>query len=117
MASNLKEEKMKFDKSALLAAFAPKTVTHHVEGFGTVYIKELEASQTDALRAKLKADQDASQFGYELLILSVRDAEDKQVFSADDLAALKKSGNAIIEKLGSITLEINGFKKAPGEKN
>ncbi|MFZ6726162.1 hypothetical protein ACO0K2_11775 [Undibacterium sp. MH2W] len=108
---------MAFDKAALFAALKPKTSTTIVEGFGDVTLKQLKVAETDDIRAKIKANGDTSQFGLELLVLSVVDEKGTPVFSESDIPAIKDSSNAPIENLIGVALELNGFKKAAEAKN
>lgn len=107
----------KFNKSALLAALKPKTESVNVDGFGQVGVIQLTVAEVDTLRASLKKEDKADQFGLRLVLISVVDTDGNRVFDESDLPGLQGSSNAAMDGLVAKTLEANGFKKAAEAKN
>ena len=108
---------MAFDKTAFFAAIQPKTEVTTVAGFGDVILKQLKVIETDAMRANLEDSGDSNQFGIDLLVQSMVDDAGNQIFTSDDVSALKNSSNQPIEALIGVALDLNGFKKAVDAKN
>ena len=101
-----------FDKTAFLQAIKPKTSAVDVEGFGAVTIKQLSVAEVEAVRAKLKKDDDADTFGLRLVTLSVIDESGAAVFTDEDLPSIRAASNEAVEVLVTKVLELNGFRKA-----
>lgn len=98
------------DKIALLSALAANVTTVAVDGFGDVRMRQLTVAENDICRAAAKADQAASsEFGLRLVMYSVIDEAGGQVFSEQDLPALRDAGGAKIDALVSKVLEHNGL--------
>jgi len=115
------------NKEALLAVFKPKIIKVPLPGDGgSVLVRALTVAQVDAVRAEIKKEEAAKtagveeekdSFGLRLMLLSVIDEDGKRLFSDADLPALKGSGNGPVEHLILEVMKLNGFHKAPAEKN
>lgn len=103
-------------KSALLAALKADAKVITVEGFGELRIHALTPGQSEEVQKGMKDDQ--SKFWFYLIIACVHDLSGNRIFDESDFDVLQNTaGNKQIEILASEAMIINGYKKAPDEKN
>lgn len=105
---------------ALLAALAPRKVPQTIEGFGTVYIREIPVAEADEVAALAKQKEEgspASDFGLNLLLRAVVDEADQPLFDADSIALLRASSGVKVDELVGRVLEVNNYKKVENQKN
>ncbi|MFZ3002078.1 MAG: hypothetical protein WA071_17315 [Undibacterium umbellatum] len=104
-----------FDKAALFAALKPKFKVVNIEGFGDIRISEIAAGI--AKQARERAEESKNDFWVHLLIFCATDLDGKKIFNEDDIPTILDSGNAGIDSLVAAALQVNGYTKAPEEKN
>lgn len=108
---------MSFDKKAFMAAMLPKTQIIEVEGFGSVTLKQLTLTESDALRASVDKDDKSSAFGVRLVAASIVDDDGDRVFSNEEIAELSKTAEAPMTKLMDAVMVLNGYRKGNNAKN
>lgn len=99
------------DKAALLAALTPTITDTEVEGFGAVRLRQVSVAESDRLRSVTK-DAKTPDFGLQLIIASMVDADGAPLLTADDLPTLQSASDMKIAKLVERVLEVNGYKAA-----
>ena len=99
-----------FTKLALLTALAVVTKSMHVDGVGTLCIRQISVTESDAVRAASQ-NKAGQEFGMRLLIASVVDELGQPMFEEADLGTLMHLADAKISKIVDKVLEVNGYKK------
>lgn len=98
-------------RAALLAAAATTIVERDLDGLGTVRIKQLSIAEYDDVRARIKTDAPASEFGLALTAYALVDDDGAALFDAADLQPLRNAAGSRIDPLIGAVLEVQGFKK------
>lgn len=100
-------------RDQLLAALSVKIETISIDGFGSVSLRQITAGEAEILRNfKVGNEEDArKEFGYRLLARSVLDSDGQPIFNDDDIALLRQSSDAGLQKLTVAVLKLNGYMK------
>ena len=101
-------------KTIILQASDLDTMEVAVPEWGcTVYLRELTAAGFNELAKQSKANDD--EIDYRLLIEALVDADGNQIFSMDDLPALKEKSANVLARLLKLAAKQNGL--TADEKN
>ena len=102
------------NKSALLAALQPKKRAVEIEGFGTVYVRELSIGEV----LEIQQDADGEEVRpLRLVVRSVVDEAGATVFDESDVELLRGAGKTAFEQLMKVAGELNGFARRTDSGN
>ncbi|WP_374491588.1 hypothetical protein [Brachymonas sp.] len=106
--------------AAILAALATTTTTATIEGYGEVAIRTMTVAERDQVAKAVdltSKDTDQTEFGLQLVVRCVRDADGNAIFTADDLPALRGCASGKVDALVASVLKANGYLKDADAKN
>ncbi|MDD2728172.1 phage tail assembly chaperone family protein, TAC [Malikia sp.] len=102
------------NKSALLAALQPKKRAVEIDGFGTVYVRELSIGEV----LEIRQDADGKEVNpLRMVVRSVVDEAGATVFDESDVELLKGTGKTAFEQLMKVSSELNGFARGADAGN